>query len=133
MKSRLTDLRQRILDVIDQAEKPLNVKMIEKRVSSRPNLSTIYRALDFLKKNSFIHSISFSSVTFYYSNRKGHGHFLICSSCHEIQEFEDCVVDNLQKRLQEKYDYRITDHVLCFNGLCSECQNYLDKKVKAMS
>jgi Fur family ferric uptake transcriptional regulator len=133
MKTRLTDLRKEILSVISKAEKPLNTKMIGKRIISRPNLSTIYRALDFLKGKRYIHSISFYGVTFYYTNKKGHGHFLICKNCHEIHEFDDCVVKNLQKKLQEKYDYRITDHVLCFNGLCSECQNYLAKKAKAMS
>jgi len=133
MKSRLTDLRKEILSIIDEAEKPLNAKMIEKRIKSKPNLSSIYRALYFLETKSYINSVSFSGVRFYYTKKKGHGHFLVCKKCNEILEFEDCVVKNLQQKIQKQYEYKITDHVICFNGLCLECQNYLNKKAKAMS
>jgi Fur family ferric uptake transcriptional regulator len=133
MKTRLTDLRKEILGVVDKAEKPLSTKMIEMRIKSTPNLSTIYRALDFLETKKFIRSVSFSGVKFYFSNKEGNGHFLFCKECHEILEFADCVVANLQKKIQKQYDYKITDHVLYFQGLCPECQNYLNKKAKAMS
>lgn len=132
IKSRLTDLRKEILSIINEAEMPLNAKMIEKRTKSKPNLSTIYRALYFLETKRHIYSISFSGVRFYYTNKKGHGHFLICKKCHEILEFEDCVAKNLQQKIQKQYNYKIIDHVLCFYGLCLECQNYLNKKAKAM-
>jgi len=133
MKSRLTDLRKQILSIVDNAEKPLNAKMIEKRIKSKPNLSTIYRALYFLETNKHINSVSFSAVKFYYTNKKGHAHFLVCKKCHEILEFEDCAVKHLQQKIQKQYDYKITDHILYFNGLCLECQNYLNKKAKTMS
>jgi len=133
MKSRLTDARREILRVIDEAEKPLNAKIIEKRMKSQPNLSTVYRALDFLEAKKFIHSVSFSGVKFYFTNKKGNGHFLVCKECHEILEFRGCVAENLQKKIQREYDYKITDHVLYFQGLCMECQSYLNKKKRVKS
>ncbi len=133
MKSRLTDLRKEILDVIDEAEKPLNVKLIQKRLKFQPNLSTIYRALDYLDTKKLIHSVSFSGVKFYFTSKKGNGHFLMCKECREILEFEDCVAKKLQRVIQRKYNYAITDHVLYFEGLCAACQNHLNKKERMMS
>lgn len=130
MAYRLTKLREEIFRVISEAKKPLNVKFILKRLSSQPNLSTIYRALDFLVTKNYVHPVSFSGVNFYFTGKKGHGHFLVCKECHEIIKFKDCVVKNLQEKIQRKYDYRITDHVLYFEGLCLECQNYLNKKFR---
>jgi Fur family ferric uptake transcriptional regulator len=133
VKSRLTDVRREILKVIESAEKPLNVKIIEHRLTSHPNLSTIYRALDFLEAEKLIRSVSFSGVKFYFTSKRGNGHFLVCKECHEILEFRECVVKNLQKKIQEKYDYEITDHILYFQGLCLECQHYLNKKKRIRS
>jgi Fur family ferric uptake transcriptional regulator len=133
MKQRLTELRKVILRIIDEAEKPLNAKILKKRIRLQPNVSTIYRALDFLEKNRFINSVSFSGVKFYFTSKRGDGHFLICQECHEILKFGGCVAGGIRKRIQEKYDYRITDHVLYFKGICPECQSHLDKKTRVMS
>ena len=46
--------------------------------------------------------------------------------------FDECVVENLQKKIQKQYDYTITDHVLYFEGLCTECRNYLHKKAQSL-
>ncbi len=132
MKSRLTDFKKEVLSVIDKAEKPLIAKAILNRMNSEPNLSTIYRALDFLRRKKYIQSVSFSGVKFYFTGKKGNGHFLVCKECHEIIEFEDCIALNLQKKIQEQYDYKITDHVLYFKGLCPECQKYLKRKEKLL-
>ncbi len=133
MKQRLTKLRKAVLEVINDADKPLNVKVIKKRMRVPSDLSTIYRALDFLEKNRFVNSVSFSGVKFYFTGTKGNGHFLICQECHEILEFGGCVAENIRKKIQKKYDYRIADHVLYFTGLCPECQSHLDKKARVLS
>jgi len=133
MKFRLTDLRKEILNVINKAKKPLNAKIIKKRLISQPDFSTIYRALDFLERQKFVYSVSFTGVKYYFTSKKGNGHFLVCKKCREILEFKDCVAESLQERIQQKYNYKISEHVLYFEGLCSKCQNYLNKKSKVMS
>ncbi len=133
MKQRLTRLRKAVLKTINDAEKPLSAKILKKRIRAKSDLSTVYRAVDFLEKNKFISSVSFSGVKFYFTSTKGNGHFLICQECHEILEFGGCVAENIRKKIQKKYDYRIADHVLYFTGICPECQNHLDKKARVMS
>ena len=132
MRPRFTDLRKEILDVINGADTPINVKQIVMQMTSQPDLSTVYRALDFLEKENHAHSLSFSRVTFYYSvNREGCGHFLACTNCHEIRCVEGCVSQRLQDKLEEKFQYHIHSHVLYFQGLCPECQHHNHKEEQA--
>ena len=69
MKPRLTELRKKILQVINASGRPLSAKNIFEKIPSRPNLSTVYRALDFLEKEKYVHSVSFSRIKFYMSKR----------------------------------------------------------------
>ena len=46
----------------------------------------------------------------------------------EILRFEECSAEDLQESLQERFQYRIQKHVLSFEGVCSECQAFLEKK-----
>jgi Fur family ferric uptake transcriptional regulator len=130
MAAKLTILRREILTTIRTARRPMSVQLIAQGLRSNPNLSTIYRALTFLEDQDLVHSIAFSGRRFYFVNVRGHGHFLICKECHEILDFTDCVVARLQKKIQRRFSYKITDHILFFKGLCPECQNYLDKKLR---
>jgi Fur family ferric uptake transcriptional regulator len=132
MKTRLTRLRKEILHLIEKAKKPLSVKIIKNRLVRKPNLSSIYRALEFLEKKNLIQRVSFSGISYYYKREEGQGHFLICKECNEMISFDDCIAENLQKKIQKEYGYKITDHVLYFEGLCTECRNYLHKKARVM-
>jgi Fur family ferric uptake transcriptional regulator len=133
MATELTDLRREIVSVIENAERPVSAKIILSRMISKPNISTVYRALDYLDARNYISSVSFSGIRFYYAGAQGgHGHFLFCRECHEILEFDECVVANLQKRIQKHFNYQITGHVIYFEGLCSDCTRYLDKKSQSI-
>ncbi|MGQ0792864.1 MAG: Fur family transcriptional regulator [Deltaproteobacteria bacterium] len=130
MKLSFTDLRREILSVIEQSEKPLTVREIHDKTTVKPNLSTIYRALDFLAKNGLIKSISFSvDGRFFYSAKREHAHFLFCKSCSEIREFARCFADEIQRNIEDEMDYKITDHFFYFAGVCNSCLNI---KVKAL-
>ena len=132
MRPRFTDLRKEILDVINSADTPINVKQIVLQMKSQPDLSTVYRALDFLEKKNLIQSLSFSRRTFYYSvNPEGCGHFIACTNCHEIRCVKGCVSQWLQDKLEEEFQYHIQSHVLYFQGLCPECQHHNPKKERA--
>jgi Fur family ferric uptake transcriptional regulator len=133
MATELTDLRREIVSVIENAERHVSVKIILSRMISKPNISTVYRALDYLDARNYISSVSFSGIRFYYSSAQGgHGHFLFCKECHEILEFDECVVANLQKKIQKHFNYQITGHVIYFEGLCSDCTRYLYKKSQSI-
>ena len=132
MSQRLTQNREKILSIIHESEIPLNVMRIHKRLLESPNLSTVYRSLDYLERYEYIKSFSFGSARFFYAPDKNeHGHFLVCRECQEIIPFYECGIENLQDSLEQKYQYNITNHIIYFEGICPDCQRYLAKKAKA--
>lgn len=130
MASKLTDLRKEILAVVGAETRPLTVKHIMKKVRTQPNLSSIYRALEFLLDQNLVQSVSFSGTRHYFIARKGKGHFVICKGCNEMIAFDECIAERLQKRIQNRYHYTITDHVLYFEGFCPACRTHFEKREK---
>ncbi len=132
MSRNLTQLRADIREMISGSEVPLNAKTIHQNLEAQPNLSSIYRSLDFLQKEGHIQTLSIGGTKYYFiDDSHGHGHFIFCNECHEITQFDDCVLTELQKKLEKKYDYTIKSHIVYFNGYCPECRRYLKKKSEA--
>lgn len=129
-KPELTDLRKDIYNVIEVAEKPLSVKNILDVLEAPPNMSTVYRALDFMEKQGLIQSIAFFDGTRFYFSARKHTHFILCNECHEIREFEHCTAAMMQEAVAESFHYTITDHVLYFKGVCEDCRKVLEKKAR---
>ena len=130
MVQKLTALRKEIIAIIDGEDKPLSAKQIMKRIRTRPNLSSIYRSLEYLVTRNLLQSVSFSGMRYYFIGKKGKGHFIICKGCNEMIAFDECIAEKLQKRIQKKFDYTITDHVLYFEGFCTECKTHFEKREK---
>jgi Fur family ferric uptake transcriptional regulator len=128
MAPKLTPLRKEILALIEREERPLNAKHIMQRVHLHPNLSSIYRSCEYLVTRHLLQSVSFSGVRHYFLAKRGRGHFIICKGCNEIITFDECIAEALQKRVQDKYDYTITDHVLYFEGFCPDCKTHYVKR-----
>ena len=128
MRPRLTELRKEIAGIVRDAEKPINVRTILDRLYSQPNLSTIYRALEFLEKKNYVQSVSLFDGTRLYYGRERHVHFVVCEECREIIEFDVCAAKKIQEMIEEEYKYTVTDHVLYFKGYCRDCRKVREKK-----
>lgn len=126
---KLTKLRQSILDIIDDSDKIINIKSIWNSLKPKPNITSVYRSVDNLENNDMINSISISGIKYLISKKiKGHGHFVICRECKEITNFDDCVISALQGKLEKDLNYKITGHVLYFEGFCKDCDKAIRKK-----
>lgn len=124
MRASFTELRKEILKIIEESAQPLMAKDVLTQLEPKPNLSTIYRALDFLCRKGLVKSVSFSSdANYYFSAKKGHAHFLYCKGCSEIQVFDQCFADKIQKNIEHEFDYKITDHFFYFSGICDDCRH----------
>jgi len=129
MKS-LSEMREGVLEVVEQSDMPLNARAIAEHLNPCPNLSTVYRALDYLEKRGMVQSVAFFDGTrFYYAGGKD-AHFILCGECHEIREFEKCTADTIRENLEKEFDYRLTGHVLYFRGVCADCRAALVKKAR---
>jgi len=119
---RLTNYRKEILGIIQNSDMPLAAKSIALRLESSPNLSTIYRSLDYLEKNKLVKSIFLSENLKFYLDITNHSHFLFCLNCNEIERFDICFADKIKSELEKSFDFDIQDHCLYFTGLCKNCK-----------
>jgi Fur family transcriptional regulator, ferric uptake regulator len=122
MKTRLTDLRKHIIEILRQSNQPLTVRAIWEAFPKRPDLSTIYRALDYLESQGLVQAVTLSTEARVYFAGGKHVHFVVCQTCHEIQQFEQCVAESIQQIVAEQSRFQIQDHVLYFTGFCEDCQ-----------
>ena len=119
---RLTKLRKEMLDLVISSDTPQNVKMVISKMKKKPDLSTVYRGLEYLEKKKYINSVSFSDTRYYYSAAKKYkGHFIVCTSCSYIAEFKECRMKPVEKKIKEDFNFNVTDHVVYFKGVCSQC------------
>ena len=61
---KLTKKRQQILNLIQSSDTPINAKFLKSKVDF--DLSTVYRALEFLEKNNYIFSFDFENEKYYF-------------------------------------------------------------------
>ena len=123
MKSRTTELRQEILQIIEAINVPLSVKEIHNSLDQKADISTIYRALQSFQKQEKVLSLSFYGNTqYYYSSTNSHCHFIICNKCHRIDSFDQCLAHKIESNVKENLDYAITSHVFYFQGVCRPCR-----------
>ena len=94
---RLTDIRARVLGLVADAGKPIKAydlldKVREGEGAGAAAPPTVYRALDFLLANGFIHKLESVNafVACHHPNAAEHSApFLICDGCHKAVELED--------------------------------------------
>ena len=126
---RLTPIRARVLGLIAEAGKPLKAYDLLDRVRSGEGAGasappTVYRALDFLLANGFIHKLESVNafVACHHPNTDQHSvPFLICDRCHSAVELEDRqVVAALDERARA-LGFVPQAQTLEVHGLCAKC------------
>ena len=123
---RLTDPRKSIIEVISQMEKPLTPMEIfdrTRRVNPKAGLTTVYRTIEILTSSRYldhVHNVHGCEAVFLSSST--HQHLLLCSNCGMAVYFDGLDVQDEFKKIEEKFDFNITDHWMQVFGICSECE-----------
>ena len=131
---RLTPIRARVLGLVAQAGKPLKAYDLldqfragkaddEGRAAAPP---TVYRALDFLLANGFIHKLESVNafVACHHPSTAQHSvPFLICDRCHSAVELEDERVATLLTEQALALGFRPQAQTLEVHGLCVHCSD----------
>ena len=82
---KLTKKRQQILNLIQSSDTPINAKFLKSKVDF--DLSTVYRALEFLEKNNYIFSFDFENEKYYFKEENANFFIEIESKCFKINLF----------------------------------------------
>lgn len=130
---RLTPIRARVLGLIADAGQPIKAYDLLDRIridkaegegAGAAAPPTVYRALDFLLANGFIHKLESVNafVACHHPNAAQHSApFLICDACHKAVELEDeHVVDTLDAQARAQ-GFSPQTQTLEVHGLCADC------------
>ncbi|MGQ9616695.1 MAG: Fur family transcriptional regulator [Spirochaetota bacterium] len=134
---RLTVPRQVILQILSESSSHMSAEDIYFEVHRKYpaiGLTTVYRTLELLVQMGLVSKFDFGDnrARYEFSDGPGawrHHHHLVCTSCGRIIDYTDFIDDELEllgkteKGLSEKYNFKITNHIIQFYGLCEKCQS----------
>jgi Fur family ferric uptake transcriptional regulator len=133
---RLTVSREAILDTLSKTSKHLSAEDIYFTVHKKyPNigLTTVYRTLELLVQSGLIFKFDFGDGRARYElseglHNKPHHHHLVCTNCSRVIDYTDFIDEEIEllnrteKELSKKFNFKITNHLIQFYGLCDKCQ-----------
>jgi len=126
---RLTSQRKRVFELICSSKKASSAyELLEKLKTSEPQAKppTVYRALDFLMEQGFIHRVESSNSFISCCSCNAHKHFfhlLICDKCNDVIELQDDGLVATLERNAEKHEFEIINHVIESHGICKTCSS----------
>lgn len=123
---RFTPIRRRVLELVWSRHAPIGAYEIldalrdDQRRAAPP---TVYRALEFLVENGFVHKIE-SLNAFVGCGHPDDDHvaqFLICGNCRQVGELEDPEIAALISKKAAGVGFDVSRQTIEIQGLCRNC------------
>lgn len=122
-----TSARVLVLDTLLNAPLPLSHPEIQKQIAEPIDRVTIYRVLDWLSAQGFVHSVISPDKTRRFKtntktneplNQHQHAHFecIKCGQVYCLDKVDDAIAQSLPERFTVKSVH------LSINGICANCQ-----------
>ena len=118
---KLTDQRKIIAKIMSDADDHPDVDELYKRVSkidSKISIATVYRTVKLFEESGILakHEFKGGKARYEELNENHHDHLIDVKSG-EIIEFVDEEIEKLQKKVADKYGYKLVDHKLELYGV----------------
>ncbi len=124
---RFTEIRRRVLELVWASHRSIKAYDILSTLSEKgkkPQPPTVYRALDFLVEQGFVHKVE-SQNAFVGCIHPEHSHncqLLICEKCGTVEELcNENVTTELTNAAKTK-TFRIKNITLEIKGICKNCR-----------
>lgn len=125
---RVTKLRRATVDFVIRTRKPFTVQEVHDALVRRklsPNLTTIYREVDFLVQQDFLRPVHLGGGSQHYELVTDHHHHIVCRSCGRINEVTvaplEEVMPKVEAQIKRANGFSAVDHSLEFFGICNKC------------
>lgn len=125
---RLTRLRKAMLRVFRDIAAPFTYRDVNANIQEMglfPNKTSIYRELDFFVAQKIIRKVRIDSKETAYELFGDHHHHAICSRCKTVMHIPvnsfEAVLQEMDIRLAQRYDFEYLAHDLTFFGVCNTC------------
>ncbi len=123
---RLTAAREAILQTLVDCGGHITADDLAAKVrETSPNVGrmTVYRTLELLSELGLIRPVyQGTGAAHYVLMHDGHHHHLVCSVCHKVFEFDDCVLGEIERLVCDRYGFQVQSHLLELYGRCPDCQ-----------
>jgi len=123
---KLTKQRLAVLAVIAKSGEHLSPAQIYERAKAdcpQIGLTTVYRVLAILTRLGIVRRVHFDQGCHSYALAgQGHRHYLVCTSCGSVVEFEGCDISALLEAVAAQTGFEIEGHWLQLFGKCPACQ-----------
>ena len=96
-------------------------------------LATVYRSVELLNEIGLLTRIDFGDGRARYELNTAaphNHHHLLCLNCKKVIEFEEDLLESLEKFIEQKSDFEIINHEVKFFGYCSDCKRKLSNGKK---
>ncbi len=126
--SRNTALRQTILDIFQNEQRPLTIPELTKLLDQRgfsPNKTSLYRQMETLSESGNIQKVTLTSnVAHFELAEHHHHHHFVCTDCSSTICLEDesleAEIAAMEQRLQ-KQGLTVHEHQFSLAGICNKC------------
>ncbi|ERK31009.1 MULTISPECIES: Fur family transcriptional regulator [Clostridium] len=128
---KLTPQRRAIVNSIIKNEgKHLTAEEIYdevKRDCPEIGLATVYRTILLLEDLGIIYKLDLDDgcarFELAHEGENHRHHHLVCNVCGGVIEVEDDLLDEIEQKIQNSYNFAITDHSVKFFGVCDKCRD----------
>ena len=118
---KLTDQRKIIAKIMSESDDHPDVDDLYKRASAidkKISIATVYRTVKLFEESGIVAKHDFKGGKARYEElSESHHDHLIDIKTGEIIEFVDEEIENLQKKVADKYGYKLVDHKLELYGV----------------
>lgn len=130
-KVNLTSQRKRVLSLLlSQNGGVTAYELLDLLKQQEPQAKppTVYRALDFLLEQGFVHKVESNNRYILCSHHLERSHLsilFICNHCHNIVEEANQEVDDLLKQVAVEKQFQFKHRIIEIHGVCHQCSNLL--------
>lgn len=105
---------------------PEELHLIVNKKDKDIGIATVYRTLQLFEELNLVYKLNFDDNRYRYEltrDEEHQHHHLICTQCNKVEEVSYDLTSNIEGSISNNYGFKVTNYVLKFFGICSQCQN----------
>lgn len=124
---RLTKGCKKVLQVLESVHELSSAQdihgLMRNEDDKAPGLTTVYRSLESLVSAGLVQAVDLGDGERRYELVKPgeHHHHLVCDSCRASVHLDQCLIEELEDGIRNKYGFQVKGHILEIFGVCKGC------------